>query len=142
MASPGIWRNGCQKWREAVFHHRSNSKYYTYIIPWVFHIMPYMLQSFAEYARNLISRKKKKNCWIHNFISPPKFLWMCKSLHDFLCACFYGIKGRDHTMKKFQLRSFTCTTTHESFSGVQFSCYHSTQFNIWWKRRRRRSPLL
>ena len=22
---PGIWRNGCQKWREAVFHHRSSS---------------------------------------------------------------------------------------------------------------------
>ena len=54
--------------------------------------MPYMPQSFAEYARNLISWKKRKIVWsiisFHLLSS-----CVCKSLHDFLCACFYGIKG-------------------------------------------------
>ena len=107
MASPGIWRNGCQKWREAVFHHRSNSKYYTYIIPWVFHIMPYMLQSFAEYARNLISRKKRK---IVRSIISFHLLSFCECASLFMIFCVLAFTGsRGETI---QWRSFSFVLSH------------------------------
>ena len=67
-------------------------------LPRVLHIIPYMLQSFAEYARNLISRKKRK---IVRSIISFYLLSSCVQVSSwfFWCACFYGIKGRDHTRR-------------------------------------------
>ena len=76
--------------------------------------MPYMPQSFAEYARNLISWKKRKIVWSIISFHLLSFC-VCKSLHDFFVCLLLRNQGRDHRMKKLRLRSFTCTTSHESF---------------------------
>ena len=107
MASPGIWRNGCQKWREAVFHHRSNSKHNTYIIPWVFHIMPYMLQSFAEYARISYHEKRRKIVWS---IISFHLLSFCECASLFMIFCVLAFTGsRGETI---QWRSFSFVLSH------------------------------
>ena len=79
----------------------------------------YMLWSFAEYARNIISQQHRK---IHNFILiPPKF--QCKSLHD-SCA-FTALRGETIQEEVIAASFFHMLyyDTWEVFGGVQFSCY-------------------